>query len=101
MGPDAGVDHARVVIEPHVLPLLSSRLSSLQKQMIHKELYNQYVHCEVLEVLDGVGAVGPAVGVDDAGGDALDHAVNRVTEILRGRQHRREQDEQRERDLNK
>ena len=55
----------------------------------------------MLEVLDGVGAVGPAVGVDDAGGDALDHAVNRVTEILRGRQHRGEEDEQRKRDLNK
>ena len=55
----------------------------------------------MLEILDGVGAVGPAVGVDDAVGDALDHAVNRVTKILRGRQHRGEQDEQRERDLNR
>ena len=53
----------------------------------------------MLEVLDGVGAVGPAVSVDDAIGDTLDHAVNRVTEILRRRQHRREQDEQRECDL--
>ena len=55
----------------------------------------------MLELLDGVGAVGPAVSVDYAGGDALDHAVNRVTEILRRRQHRGEQDEQRERDLDK
>ena len=59
----------------------------------------QDIYGEVLEVLDGVGAVCPAVGVDDAGGDALDHAVNRVTEILRRRQHRGEQDEQRERNL--
>ena len=33
----------------------------------------------MLEVFDGVGAVGPAVSVDDAVGDALHHAVNRVT----------------------
>ena len=53
----------------------------------------------MLQVLDGVGAVGPAVRVDDAGGDSLDHAVNRVPKILRGRQHRGEQNEQRECEL--
>ena len=44
--------------------------------------------------------MGPAVRVDNAVGDALDHAVNRVTKILRGRKHRGEQNEQRERELN-
>ena len=40
------------------------------------------IHREVLEVLDGVSAVSPAVSVDDAVGDALHHAVNRVTFVL-------------------
>ena len=31
MGPDAGMDHAWVIIEPHVLSLLRSWLSSLWK----------------------------------------------------------------------
>ena len=43
--------------------------------------------------------MGPAVRVDNAVGDALDHAGNRVTKILRSRKHRGEQNEQREREL--
>ena len=52
-----------------------------------------------LQVLDGVGAVGPAVGVHDPRGHAGHEAVYRVAEVLLGRQHRREQDEDGEGDL--
>ena len=53
----------------------------------------------MLEAGDGVGAVGPAVGVDDPRGHARHEAVYRVAEVLLGRQHRREQDEDGEGDL--
>ena len=56
-------------------------------------------HRDVLEAGDGVGAVGPAVGVHDARGHARHEAVYRVAEVLLGRQHRREQDEDGEGDL--
>ena len=68
-----------------------------QKLQYPNESYYEYR--EVLVVLDRVGSVCPAVGVDDAVGDTLDHAVYRVTEVLLSRQHCGKQDEQRERDL--
>ena len=53
----------------------------------------------MLEAGDCVGAVGPAVGVHDPRGHAGHEAVYRVAEVLLGRQHRREQDEDGEGDL--
>ena len=53
----------------------------------------------MLEAGDCVGAVGPAVGVHNPRGHAGHEAVYRVAEVLLGRQHRREQDEDGEGDL--
>ena len=50
----------------------------------------------MLQILDCVGAVGPAVGVDHAVGDALAVALDGLPEVLLAGQHRREENEQRQ-----
>ena len=98
--PDAGMNVAGVVIKPHVLFLLGCGGPSLMDNKLDFKTDREFlIYRDMLQSLDCVGAVGPAVSVDDAGGNALDHAVNRVTKILRSRKHRGEQNEQREREL--
>ena len=48
-----------------------------------------------LQVLDGVGAVGPAVGVDDVLVDATAATLDGLPEILFTGQHSREENEER------
>ena len=50
----------------------------------------------MLQVFDCVGAVGPAVGVDHAVGDALAVALDGLPEVLLTGQHCREENEQRQ-----
>ena len=53
----------------------------------------------MLQGLDRVGAVGPAVGVDDSVGDALALTLYGLPEVLLACQHHGEHDEERKCDL--
>ena len=50
---------------------------------------------DMLQSFDCVGAVGPAVGVDHAVGDALAVALDGLPEVLLAGKHRREENKQR------
>ena len=52
-----------------------------------------------LQVLDGVGAVGPAVSADDALVHSRSCAVDRISKVLSGGQHQGEENQNRKRDL--
>ena len=55
--------------------------------------------CDPLQVLDGVGAVGPAVGADDALVHSSSRTVNRISKILSGGQHQGEENQHRKCEL--
>ena len=98
--PDAGVDVTRVVVKPHVLLLLGCGGPPLRDNKLSFKLKLESAYYrDVLQGLDRVGAVGPAVGVDDSVGDALALTLYGLPEVLLAGQHHREHDEERKCDL--
>ena len=94
--PDAGVDVARVVVKPHVLLLLGCGGPPLRDNKLSFKLKLESAYYrDVLQGLDRVGAVGPAVGVDDVLVDASAATLDGLPEILFTGQHSREENEER------
>ena len=94
--PDAGMNVAGMVIKPHVLFLLGCGGPSLMDNKLDFKTDREFlIYRDMLQSLDCVGAVGPAVGVDDAFVDAGAAALDGLPEILLTGQHSREENEER------
>ena len=94
--PDAGMNVAGVVIKPHVLFLLGCGGPSLMDNKLDFKTDREFlIYRDMLQSLDCVGAVGPAVGVDDVLVDASAATLDGLPEILFTGQHSREENEER------
>ena len=94
--PDAGMNVAGVVIKPHVLFLLGCGGPSLMDNKLDFKTDREFlIYRDMLQSLDCVGAVGPAIGVDDVLVDASAATLDGLPEILFTGQHSREENEER------